>query len=67
VDSTVDNVLEEKSGSVINQPFFSAHKDHIVHFAGVFQFPFLSLTLRFAQKYTSLDYPVLGAVLGRTS
>jgi hypothetical protein len=63
----VDDVLEGKVDSAIDQPVFSAYEDHVIHFADVFQFPFLTLTLGFAQNYTSLDYPVLGAVLGRTS
>jgi hypothetical protein len=67
VDAFVDDVPEENSDSAITQPAFSAHKDHIVHFADAFQFPLVSLTLPFAQNYTSLDYSVLGAVLGSRS
>ena len=63
----VDDSLKGKIDSAIDQAVFSAYEDHVSHFADVFQFPFLSLTLGFAQNYTSLDYPVLGAVLGRTS
>jgi hypothetical protein len=63
----VDDLLGGKTDSAIDQPVFSAYADHVIHFADVFQFPFLSLTLGFAQNYTSLVYSVLGAVLGRTS
>lgn len=66
-NSIADDAPRVAKASVLDQPVFSAHEDRDIHFAHVFQFPFLSLTLSFAQNYTSLDYPVLGVVLGRTS